>query len=70
MKQDADREKFIAGLVTIMRHHGFTYEIVVKKKPKGLRIIHEVTQEYLNEINKKTLEHNGANQSRNEAERP
>ena len=31
----------------LLRHNPFSFEIVVKKKPKGIKIIYEVTQEQM-----------------------
>ena len=35
-----------------MRREDFTFEFKVKKKPAGIKIIYEVTQDDLNEIMK------------------
>lgn len=42
------REKVLNGLMKLLSNSAFTYELVVKKKPKGIRIIHEVTEEDMN----------------------
>lgn len=41
---DEQREKIILGIADMLRNHGFTFEFKVMKKPRGIRIIHEVTQ--------------------------
>ena len=47
------REKAIQSLVEILRESPFNVEFKVKKKPKGVRIIYEVTQEQMDEIQRK-----------------
>ena len=42
------REKVLNGLMKLLSNSSFTYELVVKKRPKGIRIIHEVTEEEMN----------------------
>ena len=39
------REKVLNGLMKLLSNSAVSYELVVKKKPKGVRIIHEVTKE-------------------------
>ena len=47
---DKQRELAIQNITDIMRSENFTFEFVVRKHPKGLKISYEVTQEQLNEI--------------------
>jgi hypothetical protein len=47
---DEQREKIILGIADMLRNHGFTFEFKVMKKPRGIRIIHEVTQEEMDAI--------------------
>lgn len=44
---EEQREKVISGLADLLRTHGFSIEYCVKKKPKGIKVIIEVTQEQL-----------------------
>lgn len=48
--QEEQREKVINGITDLLRTHGFTFEYKVVKKPKGIKVIFEVTQEQMNEI--------------------
>lgn len=40
----------IEGIANLLRCSSFTFEYRVKKKPEGIKIIIEVTQEQLNDI--------------------
>ena len=40
----------------LLRENGFTFIFKVKKKPEGIKIIWEVTQEQMDAITKKQLE--------------
>ena len=50
------REKVLNGLMKLLSNSAFTYELVVKKKPKGIRIIHEVTKEEMDAMVEKCKE--------------
>lgn len=50
------REKTILGIADMMRAMPFQVEFRVKKKPAGMKIIIDVTKEYLEGIAKQTLE--------------
>lgn len=45
MLQDEKREQIILTLADWMRNNPFTFEYKVVKKPKGIKIIYEVSQE-------------------------
>ncbi len=45
MTQEENREQVIQKLASMLRNNPFTFEFKVKKKPKGIHIIYEVTQE-------------------------
>ena len=47
---DEQRENIIQSITEVLRTNGFTFEYVVRKNPKGIRIIHEVTKEQLDAI--------------------
>ena len=53
MTQEQQREQTIQSLVNILRTHPFSVEFVVKKKPAGIKIIFEATQEYMNQMMEK-----------------
>lgn len=40
----------IESVTNMMRNHPFSFEFKVAKKPKGLKIIYEVTQEEMDMI--------------------
>ena len=43
-----DQRKLLVNRITeMLMSHGFTFEYAVRKHPKGIRIIYEVTQEEL-----------------------
>ena len=50
MEQEKERERVIQGITDMLRRNPFTFEFKVKKKPTGIKVIYEVTQEQLNEM--------------------
>jgi hypothetical protein len=50
------REQTIQSLADMLRTSPFQVEFKVKKKPAGIKVIIEVTQEQMDGITKKTLE--------------
>lgn len=53
MTNEELREKAIQDLMNLLRRVPFTVEFKVEKKPKGIKVIYEVTQEHLNEMMKR-----------------
>lgn len=52
-----DQRLLLVNRITeMLMSHGFTFEYVVRKKPKGIRIIYEVTQEEMNAMVEKSKE--------------
>lgn len=45
MNQKEKREQFVQNITDMLRHNPFTFEFKVKKKPQGIKVIYEVTQE-------------------------
>ena len=56
MTTEEKREQTIQGLADMLRTSPFQVEFKVKKKPAGIKVIIEVTQEQMNGIAKQTLE--------------
>jgi hypothetical protein len=56
MTTEEKREQTIQGLADMMRTSPFQVEFKVKKKPAGIKVIIEVTQEQMEGIAKQTLE--------------
>lgn len=50
MTQEEQREQVIQSLANMMRTTAFTSEFKVVKKPKGIKVIIEVTQEQMDAI--------------------
>lgn len=50
MTEEEKREQIILNIAEAMRREHFTFEFKVKKKPAGIKIIYEVTQEEMNDI--------------------
>ena len=48
MEEQEKREQVIQDLSNLLRRNPFTFELKVVKKPKGIKVIYEVTQEELN----------------------
>ena len=49
MTQEEQREHIIQQIANMLRTTQFSVEFAKKKNPKGIRIIHEVTQEQMDE---------------------
>lgn len=47
MTPEQQREQAIQQLADLLRVHPFTVEYKVKKKPQGIKVIFEVTQEHM-----------------------
>ena len=45
---DEKREEVIKNITEMLRRNPFTFEFKVKKRPQGIKVIYEVTQEELN----------------------
>ena len=56
MTPEEKREQTIQGLADMLRTSPFQVEFKVKKKPAGIKVIIEVTQEQMEGIAKQTLE--------------
>lgn len=56
MTTDEEREQTIQGLADMLRTSPFSVSFKVKKKPAGIKIAIEVTQEQMESIAKQTLE--------------
>lgn len=56
MNNEENREQLIQKVAELLRENGFTIIFKVKKKPEGIKIIWEVTQEQMDAITKKQLE--------------
>ena len=59
MTTEEKREQTIQGIADMMRTTSFQVEFKVKKKPAGIKIIIEVTQEQIEGLAKQTLEKTG-----------
>lgn len=49
-ESQAQREKVIQSITVLMRTNPFSFEFKVKKNPKGIKVIYEVSQEELEEL--------------------
>lgn len=56
MTQEEVREQAIQNVANVLRVTPFTAEFKVVKKPKGIRIIYEVTQKQMDAMMKKAVE--------------
>ena len=50
MTDEEKRELVIQSITEMLRHNPFTFEFKVKKNPKGIKVIYEVTQEQMDSI--------------------
>ena len=55
---DEKREFAIQSIANMLRRNPFQFEFKVVKKPKGIRIINEVTKEELDELMKNMRQSN------------
>jgi len=55
MTLEEQREQVVQGIADLLRNHPFTFEYKVKTKPKGIKVIFEVTQEQLTEIMQRNM---------------
>lgn len=60
MAQDEKREQVIQNIADMLRTTPFTFEFKVKKNPKGIKVIYEVTQEQMDAMMKKAAEEHKA----------
>lgn len=60
MSPEEQREQIILNIADQLRHNPFTYEFKVKKKPAGIKIIYEVTEEQMNEMVRNAAEKEAA----------
>lgn len=49
-KEKIARQKVIEGITEMLKTTSFTFEYKVVKKPKGIKIIREVTQEQMDAL--------------------
>ena len=61
MAQDEKREQVIQNIADMLRTNPFTFEFKVRKNPKGIKVICEVTQEHMDAMIKKASEEHKAN---------
>lgn len=50
MTQEEKREQVIQNITEMLQHNPFTFEFEVKKKPQGIKVIYEVTQEEMDRM--------------------
>lgn len=56
MAQEEKREQVIQNIADMLRTNPFTFEFKVKKNPKGIKVIYEVTQDEMDAMMKKASE--------------
>ncbi len=56
MTTEEKREQVIQGLTNLLQSTPFTVEYKVKKKPQGIKVIIEVTQEQMETLAKQVIE--------------
>ena len=56
MTTEEKREQVIQGLTNLLQYTSFTVEYKVKKKPAGIKVIIEVTQEQIESLAKQVIE--------------
>lgn len=55
-KEEIARQRVIESITGMLQTTPFTFEFKVVKKPKGIKIIHEVTQEEMDALTQKVVE--------------
>lgn len=56
MAQEEKREQVIQNIADMLRTNPFIFEFKVKKNPKGIKVIYEVTQDEMDVLMKKVSE--------------
>lgn len=60
MAQEEKREQVVQNIADMLRTNRFTFEFKVKKNPKGIKVIYEVTQDEMDAMMKKAAEEHKA----------
>ena len=60
MAQDEKREQVIQNIADMLRTNPFTFEFKVKKNPKGIKVIYEVTHDEMDAMMRKAAEEHKA----------
>lgn len=55
-KEEIARQKVIESITEMLQTTPFTFECKVVKEPKGIKIIHEVTQEEMDALTRQMVE--------------
>ena len=55
-KEEIARQKVIESITRMLQTTPFTFEFKVVKEPKGIKIIHEVTQEEMDTLTRQMAE--------------
>jgi len=55
-KEEIARQKVIESITGMLQTTPFTFEFKVVKKPKGIKIIHEVTREEMDALTRQIVE--------------
>ena len=55
MTKEQEKDLAIQGIVELLRDNPFKIEFVAKKKPKGVRVIVEMTQEQIDAFVKESI---------------
>ncbi len=55
-KEEIARQQVIETITSMLQTTPFTFEFKVVKKPKGIKIIHEVTQEQMDALTQQVVE--------------
>ena len=56
MTADEQREQAVQNITEMLQTNPFTFEFKVKKRPQGIRVIYEVTQEEMDALVNKEVE--------------
>lgn len=61
MTQEEQREQVVQNITGMLRRNPFTFEFKVKKRPQGIKVIYEVTQQEMDEMLKQNNPNNKEN---------
>lgn len=50
MTQEEQRKKAVEHIIGLIENNPFTFEFKVMKRPKGIRVIYEITQEEMDAL--------------------
>ena len=64
MTAEENREQVVQNITEMLKANPFTFEFKVKKHPKGIKVIYEVTQEEMDALANEAIEKHNQRRSK------